>query len=199
MSDLRAVFLGDSYMAGVGDDSALGWIGRVAAAARGEGADLTVYNLGVRRETGPEIAARTTAELAPRLRHGDAYAVVAAFGGNDIALGVPLEASLEAAGRIIDLAREWKAEPFLMSPPRFPAHVGDDAAAAAMTAGLAAVCLRKGAAFLDLRTSGCDWDLFWREADAGDGVHPNAGGYASVAAVVASWTPWRAWLGLAEV
>src|SRR3954469_25408428 len=97
MADLRACFLGDSYVTGAGDDSALGWVGRVAAAARGERADLTAYNLGVRYETGPQVAARALAEMRPRLLHGDAFAAMVAFGANDISQGVPLDATLAAA------------------------------------------------------------------------------------------------------
>jgi len=31
------------------------------------------------------------------------------------------------------------------------------------------------------------------EAMAGDGAHPNAGGYARAATLVEAWTPWLAW------
>ena len=68
--DDRVCFLGDSYVAGVGDSAALGWAGRVVAAARAEGHDLTAYNLGVRGETGGDILARAPAETAGGLPTG---------------------------------------------------------------------------------------------------------------------------------
>lgn len=192
--DLRAAFLGDSYVAGAGDDSALGWVGRVAAAARIEGADFTAYNLGVRYETGPQVAARAAVELAPRFQWGDAYALVAAFGANDISRGVPLEATLAAAAGLIATAAGLGAAPFLISPPVFQDDRDKDAAAEMMTAALAALCAQEAVAFLDLRTAVTDWPLWWSEARVGDGAHPNGAGYALIAAAVSAWPPWRAWL-----
>jgi hypothetical protein len=51
--DARACFFGDSFRAGVGDEQGLGWVGRVVARARADGFEVTAYNLGVRRQTGP--------------------------------------------------------------------------------------------------------------------------------------------------
>src|SRR5262249_19732759 len=55
-TDLRTCFIGDSYVAGAGDDTGLGWVGRVTARARADGYDLTAYNLGVRRDTAADAA-----------------------------------------------------------------------------------------------------------------------------------------------
>ena len=49
--DVRVCVLGDSFTAGVGDPTGAGWVGPVAAAARRSGWELTVYGLGVRRDT----------------------------------------------------------------------------------------------------------------------------------------------------
>ena len=81
--ELRVCFVGDSITAGVGDPTSLGWVGRFVAAARADGLDVTGHNLGVRRETGPQVAARWRAEAEPRLRHGDGFGVVLAVGVND--------------------------------------------------------------------------------------------------------------------
>lgn len=193
MTDLRAAFLGDSYVAGAGDGAGLGWVGRVTAAARGEGADLTAYNLGVRRENGPEIAARAAAELAPRFRHGDRYAGVIAFGANDISQGLPVAASVAAAQALVAAVRAAGAQAFLLSPPVFLDEPGRDLAAVEMTQAFGAVA---GAHFLDLRQVGIGWRLWWDEAAAGDGAHPNGPGYAQLAAAVGAWPAWRRWLGL---
>ena len=58
MTDLRVVFVGDSFVAGVGDPEGRGWVGRVVAAAHAAGLPLTAYNLGVRRETSADVLAR---------------------------------------------------------------------------------------------------------------------------------------------
>jgi hypothetical protein len=61
------MFFGDSHTVGAGDPAALGWAGRVAAAAIGEGIPVTPYNLGVRGETSAEVAGRWRREALPRL------------------------------------------------------------------------------------------------------------------------------------
>ena len=69
--DIRVAFLGDSFTLGTGDIEGLGWPGRVLVAERGRGIDLTVYNLGIRGETGRAIAERAAPEVAPRLNRGE--------------------------------------------------------------------------------------------------------------------------------
>ena len=51
---MRILAFGDSFVAGVGDPDHLGWIGRALRGRR----EITLYNLGVRRETSADIAAR---------------------------------------------------------------------------------------------------------------------------------------------
>ncbi|MFZ0874212.1 MAG: GDSL-type esterase/lipase family protein [Pseudonocardiaceae bacterium] len=83
-SDLRVCFFGDSFTVAVGHPSGVGWVGRVAAAARTHGHDLTAYNLGVRRDTSLDLASRWLGEARVRLTDGDLFAVVFAFGINDV-------------------------------------------------------------------------------------------------------------------
>ena len=44
MTELRICFVGDSITQGTGDDTALGWPGRLIAAARAQGHDFCGYN-----------------------------------------------------------------------------------------------------------------------------------------------------------
>jgi hypothetical protein len=60
---VRVTVLGDSYVPGVGDPAHLGWVGRVAAAGP---QPVTVDNLGVRGDTGADVAARWAREVARR-------------------------------------------------------------------------------------------------------------------------------------
>ena len=80
---MRICFIGDSFVNGVGDDSGLGWIGRLGVALRAAGCDLTLYNLGVRRDTSADIARRWRAEAEARLPEGVDGRLVFAFGTND--------------------------------------------------------------------------------------------------------------------
>jgi acyl-CoA thioesterase I len=63
----RLCFIGDSLTNGTGDDEALGWPGRIVAKARAQGHDVTLYNLGIRRDTSADIASRWRAEVERRL------------------------------------------------------------------------------------------------------------------------------------
>ena len=45
--DIRICFVGDSFVNGIGDETALGWVGRVCALAHTHGFPLTSYNLGI--------------------------------------------------------------------------------------------------------------------------------------------------------
>src|ERR1700761_9014510 len=105
MTDLRVCFLGDSFTLGTGDDDGLGWVGRVHAAERGRGIDLTSYNLGIRGQTGAEIAARAPREVNERLAgKADRRAVVVSFGTNDIYFERPVDETASALEQVVKWA-----------------------------------------------------------------------------------------------
>ncbi|MDB5471949.1 MAG: GDSL-like Lipase/Acylhydrolase [Caulobacter sp.] len=193
MTDLRACFVGDSFVAGIGDDSGLGWVGRVVADARGRGADLSPYNLGIRRDTSADIVRRAESEIAPRLSAGDRSAVVLAFGTNDLVLDLPLASTLHNAGLLIETSKAAGRTVLFVSPPpgvnplvraRLPA----------VSEGLAGLCSDLETPYLDLAAVVADWSVWRDQAALGDGAHPNAEGYCLVAGAFSAWAPWRDWL-----
>src|SRR5690242_7873956 len=110
---MRLCFIGDSFVNGTGDPDCLGWVGRICAAARRRGHDLTVYNLGVRRDTSADIAARWQEEALRRLPAGMDGRLVFSFGANDcmVEAGAPRVApaqSLANARATLDAARRWR-------------------------------------------------------------------------------------------
>ncbi|MBN9318816.1 MAG: hypothetical protein BGN86_16395 [Caulobacterales bacterium 68-7] len=192
MTDFRACFLGDSYVLGVGDEAALGWPGRVTAAALARGCRLTAYNLGIRGQAGFEILARAPTEVGPRLAGADARALVIAFGTNDLRLSRPLAESLASLEGLLALAASLDATAFVVSPVRRLGAADDDLAR--LSNGMAEVAARMGAAWLDVRESGVDWTLWWKEAGEGDGAHPGAASYSAYARAFDAWPDWRSWL-----
>jgi len=193
MTDLRICFLGDSLTFGQGDESGLGWPGRVVLSAQAAGVNLTGYNLGVRGDTGAQIALRAAAEVKGRFRSGDAKAVTIFFGANDIGQDLPLSDSVEALSTLLTWAGEQKLTAFVLSPP-FYADPMSDALAAGMTAAFAMICAEREVDYLDLRQAGVDWALWWAQAGAGDGIHPGGDAYASLAKVFSEWSAWRGWI-----
>jgi lysophospholipase L1-like esterase len=192
--DLRVCFLGDSFTLGTGDDEGLGWPGRVLAAERGRGIDLTAYNLGVRGQIGAEIAARAAREISERLPgKGDRQAVVIAFGANDIRLDRPVEETCAALEQTLRWAGGQGFAVMVMGTPH-AAEPELDALRALYNAKMEETARRLGAPFLDVRERLADWTAWHRGAMEGDGIHPGAEGYAAVAAAFGQWLPWRRWL-----
>lgn len=189
-ADLRVLFLGDSFVAGVGDPTALGWVGRIAAAAHAAGLPLTAYDLGVRGETSVEVARRWRAEAAPRLATGATTKLVLSVGANDAlaadgAAGprVPAGRSVAAVADVLDGAAALGLPAFVVGPP----PVGDrtaDRRLLDLTDRFAQLCATRGAPFAPVAPALLD-DPAWRaERDAGDGAHPAAAGYAALARLV---------------
>lgn len=194
--DLRICFVGDSFVAGAGDETTLGWVGRVTAAAWHRGVAATAYNLGVRRDTSADLRRRTEAEVLARLLGaGDAQAVVFSFGGNDCTLEddmprVPPETTVENAIALLgwSVAR-WPT--LMVGPPPLAHDPAHDARVAALSARLGELCLEIEIPFLPTHPALSAGSAWRNGAARGDGVHPDGAGYAALAAMVDAWPPWR--------
>jgi lysophospholipase L1-like esterase len=194
--DLRVCFVGDSFVAGVGDPDHLGWSGRLAARSERDGLPLTRYVLGVRRQTSAEIAARWAAECAPRLTGEWESRVVLSTGVNDTTEedGAPRLApagSVAALGEVLTGAATagW---PVLVVGP--PAVADDDhnERTAALDDRFAHHCADRGVPYVPVvRALAADPD-WMREVAAGDGAHPGAAGYTVLADLVRPH--WQEWL-----
>ncbi|HWT90351.1 MAG TPA: GDSL-type esterase/lipase family protein [Solirubrobacterales bacterium] len=197
MLERYVMFCGDSHTVGAGDPDALGWAGRVAAAAIVAGVPLTSYNLGVRGQTSVEVAARWRAEVAPRLPDdGSDVRAVFAFGANDVSLrdGEPRcsrEESLGALASALDGAEELGMRAFVVGP----AAIDDEAAnkrIVALSAAFAELCEEREVPFAPLAEELRRSHLWRQEMAVGDGAHPGAWGYIEIARLVlaAGWIDW---------
>jgi lysophospholipase L1-like esterase len=191
---MRICFIGDSFINGTGDPDCLGWVGRVCALARARGVDLTVYNLGIRRDTSADIAARWRAEATARQPADQPGLLVFSFGVNDCTEESPgrtrvaIADSLAHARAMLDEARRRHPTLMIGPPP-----IDDDAVNArtrALSAALAALCGELDVPFLDIFTP-LERHAVWRHETAiGDGAHPAAAGYQALAELVAAWPHW---------
>lgn len=197
---MRICFFGDSFVQGTGDDTCLGWAGRLCAAARRDSYDVTYYNLGIRRDTSADILRRWRREADARLPVGEADRLVFSFGTNDCVAGddsggtrIALPCTLANARAILSEARSWL--PTLMVGPL---PVLDDAATdiriASLSDELGAICLELQVPFLEVFRFVEGNEIWKKAAAAGDGTHPAAGGYAALAAMIAEWSAWRSFL-----
>lgn len=195
---MRVCFVGDSYVAGVGDETALGWVGRVVATSAARGLPLTAYNLGVRRDTSALVAARVTGEVGPRLREAPEPRVVVSFGVNDTVLedGAPrltVDETLAALDRVRAEVQDGLGAPLLVVGPVSVADAGQDARLSRLDAALAGEAGRLGIPYVGVLDA-TSRDAGWRRAVvAGDGYHPDATGYEILARLVTA--PVLDWIG----
>jgi lysophospholipase L1-like esterase len=196
--DTRICFLGDSFTQGTGDETCLGWPGRVCARARRRGHDVTHYNLGIRRETTADILVRWRTEVRPRLMPGVNGRVVFSFGANDATQEngdwrVAPDASQQNARLMISGALTAGYPVLVVGPPPAP-ETDKTARHAELARRYAEVCKKLNVPFLDILDSIQHVDAWWHEVASGDGIHPGAEGYAALAKLVEEWPAWRAWL-----
>jgi acyl-CoA thioesterase-1 len=198
--DVRMCFFGDSFVNGTQDMSYLGWTGRVSAQLRGGGLDLTTYNLGIRRDTSRDIAARWRDEAGRRLPERCDGRLVFSFGVNDCVeeAGVRRVAAAESlanAQLILSAARSWK--PTLVIGPPAMSWDGQDAInerIRALCEDQRAMCASLRIPFIDLFTALAGAPQWGSEIAAGDGVHPGRAGYERMAEIILAWPGWSAWL-----
>ncbi|SRR5579875_406393 len=195
--DLRIGFFGDSFVNGQGDPDALGWVGRVCAAAMGRGHDVTMYNGGIRGDTSADVRVRWHDEAMRRLPAEHGRGLVFAFGVNDC-MSVSGRSRVEAAQTVAN-ARQILAEAKTLAPTLMvgPPPVGEAAINERLRdldAALTVLCREFGVPFLDVFDPLQASAAWMGEVSAGDGAHPGRAGYRALAELVDRWPPWRAWL-----
>jgi lysophospholipase L1-like esterase len=179
--DVRVCFAGDSFVAGVGDGSGLGWVGRMTAHAQESGLPITAYNLGIRGNTSADVAARLPDEVSRRASPAASVRVVLAYGLNDVVLvdGQPrmaAEDSVAATSRSLSWLAASRFAAVLVGPPL----LGDadiDARAGRLDGLLAECAAAHGRTYISVFRALAGNPVWLKEVREGDGAHPDAGGY----------------------
>lgn len=197
--DLRICFVGDSYVAGVGDPRFLGWAGRLAAHTIAGGRPLTGYNLGVRRQTSADILARFAQECGQRLSDATDPRVVLSLGVNDATHenGHPRVHPDESSAnltRILDQATTHGWSALVVGPPPV-ADAGHRARTAQLDQEFARICGHAAVPYVSVHRPLSDNHIWLHEVRTGDGAHPGAAGYDEITALIAPH--WQRWLASA--
>jgi lysophospholipase L1-like esterase len=192
--DMRLIFIGDSIVAGSGDDDCRGWVGRVGSASRRAGVDHTPYNLGIGGDTTADVLARWEQEVTRRLNPDIENRLAIQVGVNDARDGVERDpdASAEDLERLIDGVRGLGLEPLVVGPtPTAQATESERIGALSDRFGL--ICSERGASFIELHAALRGSGSFQASLTA-DGYHPDADGYNEIAQVVLhnGWWQWLA-------
>lgn len=189
---MRICFVGDSITNGTGDPEYLGWVGRVMQDERGRRAELTSYNLGIRRDRSDQIRARWRAEVEGRLPAEHDGRIVFAFGANDAVQEVAPAATLgHAEAMLTEAAARWPV--FMVGPAPLPEE-GARQRLAALDEALAALCRRLAVPYASVFEGLMATPVWLDEARAGDGAHPGAGGYRRMADLILASDRWRLWM-----
>ena len=195
---MKICFFGDSFTNAVGDETCLGWVGRVCATQRKAGVDLTRYNLGIRGNTSADILARWHQEALARLDGNKDSRVVFSFGTNDCAKGDDGRSRLPQSDRLKNARAILVAAPKLW-PTLFvgPLPIADDPVAnkriADLSRQIGVFARAHKVAYLDVFTAMHASETWQAACAKGDGVHPGSEGYQLVADMVDGWEAWQAW------
>lgn len=204
----RVCFLGASTVEGLGDETGLGWPGRLAALERQAGREFIPYNLGVRGQTLREIGARAAAECAARIQDRETDLIVLGTGMNDLArigtgaFRTPQRRTLEDFTKLLeelaDLAPLLVVGPFPVFEPKMPYH----STVSGMTfdfrnrdieetaAHYAEICVAREVPYLNLFSTLSHAPDYMKGLESNDGLYSNGAGYELTAAVVSKWCAW---------
>lgn len=194
--DIRVCFVGDSFVAGIGDPEHLGWTGRVLRRSRRAGLEVTGYGLGVRRQTSRDVLDRWHAECAIRLPDECDCRVVASFGVNDTTVehAVPRVPATESAAHLGELLTAAAAAgwPTLVVGPPPIADRSQNARIAHLDTLFAQVCRAAHTDYISVVETLLATPTWTTDVAAGDGSHPAADGYQLLADHI--WPHWHRWI-----
>lgn len=195
-TDWRLCFVGESFVNGTGDETGLGWAGRLCADLAQKGVAVTYYNLGIRRETSTELLQRWEAECDRRLPPDTDNRVIFSFGTNDTTwengcTRVDPATSLANARHILSRAQA-NYTVLMVSPPPI-ADAEQNARTHQLCQHLAELCRELKIPYLDVFSPLLHSEQ-WRDwVTEVDGAHPPAVGYAKLAHMIQSWSGWNEW------
>ncbi len=190
LRDVRICVFGDSFVAGVGDPKALGWVGRVAARTPpSTGVALTVYPLGVRGQTTEDIVVRMPLECSPRFARGDEHGVVLAVGVADAFTNFPVARSVATLEFGL---QSMQARRLVVGPP--PVGPAETARIAELDDAYASLCRRIDVPYISTYRALVERRP-WSAQNFADGLHPAQAGYGMLADVVLTGG-WYEWLGV---
>ena len=172
------------------------WIGRALKGRR----DVTLYNLGVRRETSADIAARWEAEVRPRWVDYEPMRIVLSCGINDCHPDGDGEARVRVAmaqtlANIEDMLAKASTygQVLLVGPPPVVSP-GVMARLEVLNGHLGTRASQWGAPFIDVLHPLAASGVWQAEASTWDGAHPGAAGYQQMADLVLAHPAWQAFV-----
>lgn len=190
--DIRICFVGDSFVNGTGDEMALGWAGRLCAAAHKRGMSVTYYNLGIRRNTSQDILLRWETECALRLPSSCDGRVVLSCGVNDTVVenGAPRVRFEESVAGVREILKGVFKYKLLMVGPPPVADDGQNERINALSRAYSREAEALGVPFIELFSALVADAGYKREVSSNDGSHPRREGYSKMAQIIGASAHW---------
>lgn len=195
-AEQQICFVGDSFVAGIGDETALGWTGRLATRQAAAGNPITAYNLGVRGNTSAQILERISAEIDQRRSPLRPTRVVLSVGVNDTTYvnGIPRILPDDSCTNLERILETLSGDPVLVVGPPAVSDDAQNARIAELSNRFLALCRARGVPYVEV-FSELERHPVWRQQVlAGDGAHPRSQGYQALYGLVVP--TWDRWMGL---
>ncbi len=190
--DIRVCFIGDSIVNGTGDETALGWAGRLSTAAHSFGTPVTYYNLGVRRDTSRDILLRWKNECTSRLPSFCDGRIVLSCGINDTSIenGKLRVKPEEACSNVrIILVGAKKYNVIMVGPPPI-ADQEQNVRIKEISKAFANEAQLLGIPYIELFENLSSDKEYIKELLEGDGAHPKSQGYSKIADIISTLSSW---------
>lgn len=199
--DFRICFFGDSLINGTGDRQALGWTGRVCAAANQEKFIVTNYNLGVRRNTSQDVRARWHSEFEQRKVNNADCRIIFSFGVNDTVIEngktrVNEKVSLTNARAIMKAASDISQIAWIGPTPvdEKEHNIRISHLSRRFNQLADELCIAYLPVFEPLSNN----SIWNEEIRNGDGSHPDSKGYTVLSELILNWSDWWKFKGLKD-
>jgi len=172
-------YFGDSLSLGYGDETGLGWPGRISNALMEAGKAVTGYNLGVRKNATTRLQPRWQSEAKTRIIEGMDFNLVFSFGVADIMNDIPPEESLKAAKTIL-ITAQTMGEVLIIGPTPV-SDTSKNVRIKALSARISKLCKALKIPFIPTFDSMESSAVYDQALSDGDTVHPTAAGYTVLA------------------
>lgn len=190
--DIRISVVGDSFVNGTGDPEKLGWVGRAVSYSENSEREITLYNLGVRRETSRDILLRWKNEVKSRFNDSSENYIIFSFGVNDTVIEngnhrVELQESLANLKTILQEATNYKT--LFIGPPPIASRE-QNIFIERYNLEYKRVCRELNVPSISIFERLKDSEIWNREVRENDQAHPKSGGYKVFVDIVVSSDLW---------
>jgi len=192
--DIRICFVGDSFVNGTGDETKLGWAGRLCAMSHTEVVDITYYNLGIRRNTSSDIRKRWEYECSSRLIPDAENIIIFSFGVNDTVIEnnelrvTKLDSIDNVRSILLESSKKYIVK---MIGPTPIDDEEQNVRIKNLDNAFLKVCNELSIPYLSVFEKLESESVWVKEVSSNDGAHPRSSGYAILANIVKKWSQWE--------